>query len=128
MPEAVVAVLARKFPGVRVKIPLLEGPRRVKMGNIKPETDTHKTVPPRASVETAWEPVEVPPQAFAVLPGEDDIVILGLATIDALSFKTYDDLSNVAERMSGLSVRGVDAPAFRESLRALLCPPPRSNR
>ena len=52
-------------------------------------TVTHKTVPIEISVRTPWGAVKVPPITFAGMPGSDDVVLFGVATMKALGLDLY---------------------------------------
>ena len=52
-------------------------------------TVTHKTVPIEVSLRTPWGAVKVPPITFAVIPGSDDVVLFGVATMKALGLDLY---------------------------------------
>ena len=52
-------------------------------------TVTHKTVPIEVSVRTPWGAVKVPPITFAVMPGSDDVVLFGVATMKALGLTIF---------------------------------------
>ena len=52
-------------------------------------TVTRKTVPIEVSLRTPWGAVKVPPIAFAVMPGSDDVVLFGMATMKALGLDLY---------------------------------------
>ena len=56
-------------------------------------TVTHKTVPIEVSVRTPWGAVKVPPITFAVMPGSDDVVLFGVATMKALGPVSYTHLT-----------------------------------
>ena len=52
-------------------------------------TVTHKTVPIEVSLRTPWGAVKIPPITFAVMPGSDDVVLFGMATMKALGLDHY---------------------------------------
>ena len=52
-------------------------------------TVTHNTVPIEVSLRTPWRPVKVPPITFAVVPGSDDVVLFGMATMKAIGLDLY---------------------------------------
>ena len=83
-------------------------------------TVTHKTVPIEISVRTPWGAVKVPPITFAVLPGSDDVVLFGVATMKALGLDLYPwDLEKL--RPSAVPVEtGVESPSFLDARRVTL--------
>ena len=52
-------------------------------------TITHKTVPIEVSLRAPWGAVKVPPITFAAMPGSDDVVLFGVATMKALGLDLY---------------------------------------
>ena len=51
--------------------------------------------------------------SYAVLPGKEDVVILGSPTLAALGINVYDSLGECV-RKRYLSVQGVEPPNFKE--------------
>ena len=56
------------------------------------------------------------PVWYALLPGKEDVVILGSPTLAALGINVYDSLGDCA-RKRNLSVKGVESPNFQECRR-----------
>ncbi|CAN0490488.1 unnamed protein product, partial [Hapterophycus canaliculatus] len=52
-------------------------------------TVTHKTMPIEVSVRTPWGAVKLPPITFAVMPGSDNVVLFGMATMKELGIDLY---------------------------------------
>ena len=77
------------FGGAALQIPLENGPRVARTATGATVTVTHKTVPIEVSVRTPWGAVKVPPITFAVMPGSDDVVLFGVATMKALGLDLY---------------------------------------
>ena len=50
---------------------------------------SHKTMLIAVSVRTPWGAVELPPITFAVIPGNDDLVLFGMATMKELGVDIY---------------------------------------
>ena len=71
--------MCSSFGGAVVQIPLENGPRAARTATGSTVTVTHKTVPIEVNVRTPWGAVKVPPITFAVMPGSDDVVLLGMA-------------------------------------------------
>ena len=57
------------------------------------------------------------PVSYAVLPGKENVVILGSPTLAALRINVYDSLEECA-RKRNLSVQGVESPNFKGCRRA----------
>ena len=56
------------------------------------------------------------PVSCAVLPGKEDVVILGSPTLAALGINVYDSLGECG-RKRNLSSQSVESPNFKECLR-----------
>ena len=56
------------------------------------------------------------PVSYAVLPGKEDLVMLGSPTLATLGIKVYDSLG-VCARKRNLSVQGAKSPNFKECRR-----------
>ena len=78
-----------EFGGAAQQIPLENGPRAARTATGANVTVTHNTVPIEVSLRTPWRPVKVPPITFAVVPGSDDVVLFGMATMKALGLDLY---------------------------------------
>ena len=76
--------MSSSFGGAGLQIPLENGPRVARTATGANVTVTHKTVPIDVSFRTPWRAVKVPPITFAVMPGSDDVVLFGVATMKAL--------------------------------------------
>ena len=75
--------------------------------------------PMRTALHTVWGPVAIDPVSFAVLPGKEDVVILGSPTLTALGINGYDSLGECA-RKRNLCVQGVESPNFKECRRVTI--------
>ena len=61
-------------------------------------------------------PVVMDPVAYAVLPGKEDVVVLGSPILAALEINVYGSLGEYA-RKRNLSVQGVESSNFKECRR-----------
>ena len=83
-------------------------------------TVTHKTVPIEVSLRTPWGAVRVSLIAFAVMPGSDDVVLFGMATMKALGLDLYPWALEKL-RPSAVPVQtGVESPSFLAARRVTL--------
>ena len=71
-------------------------------------------------MRTPWGVVKVPPITFAVMPGSDDVVLFGVATMKVLGLDLYPwTLEKL--RPSAVSVQtGVESPDFLAARRVTL--------
>ena len=85
-------------------------------------TVTYKTAP-IVSVLTPWRAVKVPSITFPVMPGSDDVVLFGVATMKALGLDLYPwALEKLRPRAVPVQT-GVDSPSFLAARRVTLSVP-----
>ena len=86
-----------------------------------PVTVSHKTVPIAVSVRTPWGAVELPPITFAVMPGNDDVVLIDMATMKELGVDVYP-LALEKLRPRAVSVQiGMNNPSYLPARRIRAC-------
>ena len=103
-----------------MQIPLENGPRTARTATGANVTVTHKTVPIEVSLRTPWGAVKVPPITFAVMPGSDDVVLFGVATMKALGLDLYPwALEKLRPRAVPVQT-GVESPSFLAARRVTL--------
>ena len=87
------AGIARKlqaaFPGVKV-VGSMSRPGNPKGADGRVLAVQEKTCPVRVALHTSWGSVTLDPFSFAAMPGDDDLVILGNATLTMLGIDVYD--------------------------------------
>ena len=88
----------------------------VKMADGKLVLGKKKSCPARTTLHTMWGPAVIDPVSYAVLPGKEDVVILGNPTLGTLVINVQDSLGECA-RKRNLSVQGVETPYFKECRR-----------
>ena len=104
--------MSSSFGGAALQIPLENGPRVARTATGATVTVTHKTVPIEVSVRMPWGAVKVAPITFAVMPGSDDEVLFGVATMRALGLDLYPWALEKL-RPSAVPVQtGVESPVF----------------
>ena len=75
-----------------------------------------KSCPVRTSLHTMWGLMVMDPVSYAVLPGKEDVVILGNPNLAALGIGVSDSLGECAHKRN-LSIQGVELPNFKECRR-----------
>ena len=70
------------------------------------------TRPVRIALHTSWGLVTLDAFSFAVMPRDDDVVILGNPTSELLGIVVYDSLG--ANAREGAALTGVDTAAYRQ--------------
>ena len=112
--------MSSSFGGAGLQIPLSDGPRTARTATGANVTVAHKTVPIEVSLRTPWGAVKVPPITFAVMPGSDDVVLVGMATMKALGLALYTWALEKL-RPSAVPVQtGVESPSFLAARRVTL--------
>ena len=81
--------MSSSFGGAAVQIPLENGPRAARIATGATVSVAHRTVPIEVNVRTPWGAVKAPPITFAVMPGSDDVVWFGMATMKDLGLDLY---------------------------------------
>lgn len=104
--------LSSHFGGADLRVPFENGPQYAKTATGVSVTVTHKTVPIAVSLRTPWGTVQLEPITFAVMPGTDDVVLFGMATMKALGVDVY---RQALEKLRPLAVpvsTGVETPSY----------------
>ena len=73
-------------------------------------------MPRENSFTEMWGPVVMDPVSYAVLPGKENVVILGSTVFAALGINVYNSFGECA-RKRNLSVQGVESPNSKECRR-----------
>ena len=112
--------MSSSFGGAGLQTPLANGPRAARTATGANVTVTHKTVPIEVSLRAAWGAVKVLPITFTVMPGSDDVVMFGMATMKALGLDLYPWALEKL-RPSAVPVQtGVESPSFLAARRVTL--------
>ncbi|CAM9771515.1 unnamed protein product [Hapterophycus canaliculatus] len=104
--------MSSHFGGAQLQIPFENGSQTARTATGNVVTVTHKTVPIEVSVRTPWGAVKLPPITFAVMPGSDNVVLFGMATMKELGIDLYP---LALERLRPRAVpvqQGVESPSF----------------
>eukprot|EP00903_Cladosiphon_okamuranus_P015275 g14116.t1 len=111
--------LQEAFPDVRVVEPMgQEHMLRVIDG--REVRVTEKTCPVRVALHTRWGPVVVSPQRFAVVPGTDDVMIIGSPMMKLLGIDVYETAAARARAGHDARVTGIETPGVAEARRVAL--------
>ena len=79
----------------------------------KLELVKQKSCSVRTALHKMWGLVVMDPVSYVVLPGEDDVVILGSPILATLGINGYDNLRECA-RKRNFSFQRVESPNFEE--------------
>ena len=69
---------------------------------------------------TPWGPEPLPPISFAIMPGLDGVLRLGLATLKDLEIDPYERIWDSMQQRASPPSQGVETPAFLGSCRVSL--------
>ena len=73
--------MERTFPGVQMRVPFSLGARQAVTASGQKISLTERTLPLQLALVTPWGPTPLPPISFAIMPGSDGILLLGLPTL-----------------------------------------------
>ena len=90
--------------------------QHVKMADGKLVLVKQKSCPVETTLHTMCGPVVMDPVLYAVLPGNEDMGILGSPTLAALGTNVHDILDECARKRK-LSVQGVESSNFKQRWR-----------
>lgn len=110
--------IARKLQQSYPRVQLVGGmqtPGKLKVADGRLREVTEKTIPVRISLHTSWGLVSLDPFSFAVMPGDDDVVILGNPTLKALGIDVYESLG--ARERKQANIASVETAAYKQCRR-----------
>ena len=88
-------------------------PGKLKVADGRVLAVEQKTFPVQIALHTSWGLVTLDPFSFAVMPGDDNVVVLGTPTLELLSIDVYDSLRARARERAALT--GVDVSTPRRT-------------
>ena len=109
--------LQAAFPDVQV-VGGMAHPGKLKVADGRVLVVQERTCPVRIALYTSWGLVTMEPFSLAVMPGDDDVVILGNPTLKLLGIDVYDSLGARARERAALA--GVDTAAYRQCRRVIV--------
>ena len=115
MSESVTAKLQAAVPDVEIVGPMTDD-HYVKMADGKLVLVKQKWYPVRRALNTMWGPGMMDRVSYAILPGKEDVAIVGSLTLAALGTNVYGSLGECA-RKRNLSAQDVEPPNFKECRR-----------
>ena len=109
--------LQAAFPDVQV-VGGMAHPGKLKVTDGRVLVVQERTCPVRIALHTSWGLVTMDPFSFAVMSGDDDVVILDNPTLKLLGSDVYDILGTRARECAALT--GVDTAAYRQCRRVIV--------
>ena len=116
----IVEMLERMIPGVQMRIPFSLGARQAVTASGQKVAVTERTIPLQLALVTAWGPAPLPPISFAIMPGSDGVILLGLPTLQDLRVDPYACLSQSLKPPAFQPASGVETPAYLGNRRVSL--------
>ena len=95
--EEVIEKLQCAFPDVSIISPL-ESSQQVRVADGRALDVQRKTCPLRIALHTSFGPVTLDPISLAVMPGVEDVLILGNATLERLGLDIYASLAECGRK------------------------------
>ena len=92
--ESVAAKLKAAVPDVQIVGPMTEG-QYVNTTDGKLMQVKQKLCPVKAALHTMWGPVVMDPVSYAVLPGKEDVVIVGSLPLAVLGINVYGSFGEI---------------------------------
>ena len=103
-----------------MRVPFSLGARQAVTATGQKVSVTERTIPLQLALVTPWGPASLPPISFAIMPGSDGVLLLGLPTPKDLRVDPYERIwDSMQQRMSPPN-QGVETPARLSSRRLSL--------
>ena len=96
----IVGMMERTFPGAQMRFPLSLGARQAIKASGQKVSVTERTIPLQLVLVIPWGPAPVSPISFAIMPGSDGALLLGLPTLKDLGCLLYTSPSPRDQRGS----------------------------
>ena len=69
-------------------------------------------IPLQLALMTPWGPAPLPPISFAIMPGSDGVLLLGLPTLKDLGVDPHERIWDSTQQRVSPPNQGVETPAF----------------
>ena len=113
-------MMERMFPGVQLRVLFSLGARQAVTATGQKGSVTERTIPLQLALVTPSGPAPLPPISFAIMPGSDGVLLLGLPTLKDLGVDPYDRIRDSMQQRMSPPNQGVETPAFLGSRRVSL--------
>ena len=112
--------MERTFPGVQMRVPFSFGAWQAVTASGKNVSVTERTIPVELALVTPWRPAPLPPISFAIIPGSEGVLRLGLPTPKDLGVDPYEGIWDSVQPRVSPPNQGVEKPALLGSRRVSL--------
>ena len=116
----IVEIMERTFPGVQMRVPFSLGARRAVTASGQNVSVTEHTIPLQLALVTPWGPARLPAISFAIMPGSDVVLLLGLPTLKDLGVDPYERIWDSMRQWVSPPNQGVETLALLGSRRVSL--------
>ena len=97
----IVEMMERTFRGVQIRVPFSLGARQAVTASGQKVSVTERTIPLQLALVTPRGPAPLPPILFAIMPGSDGVLPLGLPTLKDLGVDPYERIwDSMQQRVS----------------------------
>ena len=103
-----------------MRVPFSLGARHAVTASGQKVSVTERTIPLQFALVTPWGPAPLPPISFAIMPGSDGVLLLGLPTLKDLGVDPYERIWDSMQQRVSPPNQGVETPAFLGSHRVSL--------
>ena len=108
----IVEMMERMFPGVQLRVPFSLGARQAITATGQKVSVTERTIPLQLALVTPSGPAPLPPISFAIMPGSDGVLLLGLPTLKDLGVDPYERIRDSMQQRVSPPNQGVETPAL----------------
>eukprot|EP00903_Cladosiphon_okamuranus_P017345 g15980.t1 len=119
IPPGIADKLQAMFPDVTV-VGAMDRPQPLKVVDGREILVTKKTCPLRVALHTSWGPVVLAPEPLAVMPGTDDVMIIGTPMMARLGIDVDAMADARAREGQEARVSGVESPTIAAARRVTL--------
>ena len=108
----IVERMERTFAGVQMRVSFSLGARQAVTASGQNVSVTERTIPLQLALVTPWGSAPLPPISFAIMPGSDGVLLLGLPTLKDFWIDPYERIWDSMPQGVSLPDQGVETPAF----------------
>jgi len=116
---AVAAKMQAAHPQVTIVEPLGHQ-RELRLADGSRRSVEHKTLPLNVALHTGWGPTVLRAQQFAVMPGDDDVVIVGSPMLKRFGIDVHEMASARARQGHDARIAGVESAQVADARRVTL--------
>ena len=104
--------MERSFPGVQMRVPFSLRARQAVTASGQKVSVTERSIPLQLALVTPRGPAPLPPISFAIMPGSDRVLLLGLPTLKDLGVDPHERIWDSMQQRVSPPTQGVETPAL----------------